>query len=116
MSSTPVQARCTLYNIMWWSLSVTCDRYPISSNNKTDIMHKQWYIAIDETVKPAFLIRYKFREILGCIRDSKECLSDWLRLKIVAFQNGPTTVFSVYLKVVGSKMFMFNIKIGETVN
>ena len=25
MSSTTVQARCTRYNIMWYSLSVTCD-------------------------------------------------------------------------------------------
>ena len=24
--STPAQARCTLYNIMWWSMSVTCMR------------------------------------------------------------------------------------------
>jgi len=23
----PLMARCTRYNIMWWSLSVTCDRF-----------------------------------------------------------------------------------------
>jgi hypothetical protein len=38
-SSNPAQARCTRYNIMWESLSVTC-RFspgpPVSSNNKTD--------------------------------------------------------------------------------
>jgi hypothetical protein len=27
---------CTLYNIMWQSLSVTCDRSVVSSTNKTD--------------------------------------------------------------------------------
>ena len=36
MSSNPAQLRCTLYNIMWLSLSVTCGRYPVSSTNKTD--------------------------------------------------------------------------------
>jgi hypothetical protein len=37
--SNPVHARCTRYNIMWYSLSVTCDRLvvsPVSSPNKTD--------------------------------------------------------------------------------
>jgi hypothetical protein len=29
-------ARCTRYNIMWKSLSVTCDRSVVSSTNKTD--------------------------------------------------------------------------------
>ena len=37
---TPFMARCTQYNIMWYSLSVTCDRFslciPVSSTNKTD--------------------------------------------------------------------------------
>jgi hypothetical protein len=38
----PLMARCTLYNIMWWSLSVTCHRSWFSpgtlasSTNKTD--------------------------------------------------------------------------------
>jgi len=38
---TPFMAKCTRYNIMWWSLSVTCDRSvvspgtPVSSTNKT---------------------------------------------------------------------------------
>jgi hypothetical protein len=28
--------RCTRYNIMWYNLSVTCDRSVVSSTNKTD--------------------------------------------------------------------------------
>ena len=42
VSLNPTQARCTLYNVMWSGLSVTCDRFwfspdtPISSTNKTD--------------------------------------------------------------------------------
>jgi hypothetical protein len=41
-SSNPTQERCTRYNIMWLSLSVTCDRLvvspgtTVSSTNKTD--------------------------------------------------------------------------------
>ena len=34
-SSNPAQARCTRYNIIWYSLSVTCGRLMISSTNKT---------------------------------------------------------------------------------
>jgi hypothetical protein len=36
-------AKCTKYNIMWWSFSVTCDKlrilsgYSISPTNKTDL-------------------------------------------------------------------------------
>ena len=41
---TPLKERCTRYNIMWWSLSVTCDSSVffsgysslVSSTNKTD--------------------------------------------------------------------------------
>jgi hypothetical protein len=43
VSSNPTHGeRCTRYNIMWWGLSVTCDRlvvfsgYSGSSTNKTD--------------------------------------------------------------------------------
>ena len=42
VSSNPAQSRCIRYNIMWWSVSVTCDRSvifsgtPVSSTNKTD--------------------------------------------------------------------------------
>jgi hypothetical protein len=35
----PHMVRCTRYNIMWWSLSVTCGRsvvFRVSSTNKTD--------------------------------------------------------------------------------
>ena len=33
----PLMASCTRYSIMWFSLSVTCDRgTPVSSNNKSD--------------------------------------------------------------------------------
>ena len=38
-SSNPAQARCTRYNSMWLSLSVTCDMsdvFPVSSTNNTD--------------------------------------------------------------------------------
>jgi hypothetical protein len=39
-SSNPALARCTRYNIIWWSLSVTCGWFtpgtPVSSINKTD--------------------------------------------------------------------------------
>jgi hypothetical protein len=41
-SSNLAQTRCTRYNIMWYRLSVTCDRSvifsgtPVSSTNKTD--------------------------------------------------------------------------------
>jgi hypothetical protein len=37
VSSNPAQARCTRYNIMWLSFSVTCARSLISSTNKTDL-------------------------------------------------------------------------------
>ena len=34
---TPCMAMCARYIIMWYSLSVTCDRFsPVSSTNKTD--------------------------------------------------------------------------------
>jgi hypothetical protein len=42
VSSNPTQVRCTRYNIMWLSLTVTCDRLMVylgtlvSSINKTD--------------------------------------------------------------------------------
>ena len=38
VSSNPAQARCTRYNIMQYSLSVTCDRSVVFSgySNKTD--------------------------------------------------------------------------------
>jgi hypothetical protein len=36
LNSNPAQTRCTRYNIMWCSLSVTCDRSVILSTNKTD--------------------------------------------------------------------------------
>ena len=36
VSSNLAQARCTLYNIMWWSLSMTCDRSVVFSTNKID--------------------------------------------------------------------------------
>ena len=36
ISSNPAQARCTRYNTMWSSLSVTCGRSMVSSTNKTD--------------------------------------------------------------------------------
>jgi hypothetical protein len=39
-SSNPAQARCTRYNSMWLSLSVTCDMsdvFPVSSTNNTGI-------------------------------------------------------------------------------
>ena len=42
VSSNPASARCIQYNIMWQSLSVTCDRWfsppstLVSSTNKTD--------------------------------------------------------------------------------
>jgi len=49
--------------------------YPISSNNKTEKCINNDTLPLMR-LKPAFLIGYKFREILGCIRDSKECLSD----------------------------------------
>jgi hypothetical protein len=29
----PFMARCTQYNIMWWSLSVTCDRSVVFSGH-----------------------------------------------------------------------------------
>ena len=32
----PFMTRCTRYNIMWWSLSVTCNRSVVFSTNKTD--------------------------------------------------------------------------------
>jgi hypothetical protein len=35
-SSNPAQERCTGYNIMWSSLSLTCDRSVVSSTNKID--------------------------------------------------------------------------------
>jgi len=31
VSSNPAQARCIRYNIMWWSLSVTCGRSVVFS-------------------------------------------------------------------------------------
>jgi hypothetical protein len=33
---TSFMARCTRYNIMWYSLSVPCDRSVVSTTNKTD--------------------------------------------------------------------------------
>jgi len=36
VSSNPAQARCTRYNIMWLSLSVTCSKLVVFSINKTD--------------------------------------------------------------------------------
>ena len=47
---TPFMARCTRYNTMWSSLSVTLDRsvvlsgYPVSSTNKTDSPQYNWNI------------------------------------------------------------------------
>ena len=31
----PLMEKCTWYNIMWWTLSVTCDRSVVFSINKT---------------------------------------------------------------------------------
>jgi hypothetical protein len=39
VSSNPTQSRCTRYNIMWYSLPVTCDRsvvFSVSFTNNTD--------------------------------------------------------------------------------
>jgi hypothetical protein len=36
VSSNPAHVRCTRYNIMWSSFSVTCDRSVVSSTRKTD--------------------------------------------------------------------------------
>ena len=52
----PLTARCTRYNNMWWSLSVTCDRSvifsgtPDSSTSKTeshDINEILWKVALN---------------------------------------------------------------------
>ena len=46
VSSNPAQAMCTRYNIMWWSLTVTCDRSVVFSmcspfsTKKTDLHDK----------------------------------------------------------------------------
>ena len=60
VSSNPVQARCTQYNIMWWSLSMT----PVSSTNKTDphdITEILLKVALS-TIKPTkYILLYNFR-------------------------------------------------------
>jgi hypothetical protein len=52
--SNPTKVRCTWYNIMWSSLSVTCDRSVVFSTNKTD-HHKITEILLRvalSTIKP----------------------------------------------------------------
>ena len=44
----PLMASCTRYNIMWYSLSITCSRSVfslVSSNNKADRHNNNWNIA-----------------------------------------------------------------------
>ena len=42
VSWNPVQARCTRYNIMWWSLSVTCDRSVVFSKYSSFLHQWNW--------------------------------------------------------------------------
>ena len=67
-----IMERCTRYNIMWWSLSVTCDRsvvyfrYSVSSTNKTDhhdiaeILLKLALSTITLTPSTRILVYYSF--------------------------------------------------------
>ena len=65
---TPFMAKCTPYNIMWWSLSVTCDRSvvspgtPVSSTNKTgghDIAEILLKVALNN-INPNFVDKRHF--------------------------------------------------------
>ena len=42
VSLNPTQVRCTRYNIMWSSLSVTCDRSVVSSGYSSFLNQKNW--------------------------------------------------------------------------
>ena len=63
VNSNPTRVRCTLYNIMWQNLSVTCDRFSpgtsVSSTNKTDhhdITEILLKVAIKHHIKPIFFL------------------------------------------------------------
>jgi hypothetical protein len=42
VSSNPAQASCTRYNIMWWSLSVICDRSVVFSGYSCFLHQLNW--------------------------------------------------------------------------
>jgi hypothetical protein len=55
VSSNPAQARCTRYNIMWYSLSVNCDRSMVFSaflHQKNDITEILLKVALNTITKP----------------------------------------------------------------
>ena len=70
LSSITCMTRCTRFNIMWWNLSVTCDRSVVFSgysgflHDITEILLKVGLNTINQT-KPHFVESYVKKSLLG---------------------------------------------------
>ena len=104
---TPFIARCTWYNIMWWSLSVTCDRSVVfywystiktDHHDITEILLKVALITITPPftlfIRPPLLSQWKHATLFAY------CISD-ITLKNPSQTTKTTT--SSYQKVIDSR-------------
>jgi hypothetical protein len=93
--SNPTQVRCTQYNIMWSSLSVTCGRFspgtPVSSTNKTD-HHNITEILLKVALNTAWIdqemLTLRQTNYTSCSFTFMSVLSEWLLVnaKLAIFQ------------------------------
>ena len=89
---TPFMARCTPYNIMWLSLSGTCNRSVVFSGYSGFLPRYNWNI-VESSVKHHQTINHL--NLIVCVFQITHDFLTWFRMFLIIMVSGAVTIHSV---------------------